>query len=122
MHRAEVLLEALGFGSTVAPGPPVEIVSAALGQVRVQLKERRERRHRDQEVPTSVSDEVLDVTLLVASSDVTEAVREQIVALQAEELSGERAFVRSDDLRDCDRGVVIRGLLGTPPKYSNAAT
>ena len=54
-----------------------------------------------------IADEVLDVALLVAPCDPAEAMREQVVALQAQELAGERPLGRADDLGDRDRGVVV---------------
>ena len=58
----------------------------------VQLGEGVERRHRDQEVPATEPDEALDVALLVAPGHPAEAVLEEEVALQAQELAGELAL------------------------------
>ena len=82
-QRRPVVGEQLLLGLPLATQATLKISHAPLTQMRVQLSERRERRHRHQEVAARVADEVLDVALLGTPSDPTGPVREQKMALQA---------------------------------------
>jgi hypothetical protein len=85
-HGGPVDLQPLGLALGLAPDPSVEVGEAAGGQVLVQFDEAGEARDRHQQVPPRVADVVLDVALLVAASDPTEVMVEEVVALQAQEL------------------------------------
>ena len=109
-HRRLVVGEQLRLGLPLATQATLKVSQAPLTQVRVELTERPERRHRHQEVAATVTDEVLDVALLVAPGDPAEAVREQKMALQPQELPGQRPLVRPHDPADRELRVVVRRL------------
>ncbi len=106
-HRGAVDLEALRLGLGLAAHAAEQVVEAQGGQVLVELGERVERRHRDEEVATTEPDEALDDALLVAPGDPAEPVLEEEVALQAQELARQLALAVTHDLGDRDRGVVV---------------
>ena len=79
-------------------GALVEVPAARLEEMPVERLERIDVRHRHEEPPPCGPQQPLDVPLLVGASHSTEVLREQVMALQAEELPGQLPFPALEDL------------------------
>jgi hypothetical protein len=107
-HRRPVLGEERRHRPRLPAHGSLLVLPAPLDQLIVQLVQRIDRRHRDQEVRPGIVQKPLDVTLLVRPTDETEVTGEQVVTLQPQELVGQLPLPRAHDPRHRRLAVVVR--------------
>jgi hypothetical protein len=112
-QRPPFLGEQVRFDGGLAPQPPRQVLPAVLLEPGVErLQAAADGRDRDEEVAPGVADERLDVPLPVGPPHPAEVVREEVVALQPQELPGGHAATASGDLGHGDLEVVVADAAG----------
>ena len=103
----ELASESLGVGVGLAPGAAAQVLATSLREDIIERREIVGDRDGDEEVPPRVADEVLDVTLLVGTSDQAEVGIEEVMALQSFKRFREDVAAAVGDLGDGGAGVVV---------------
>ena len=118
----QVTLHPLAYRLVVPTQLSPHPFQAPLFQVGVERIEARERRHRHQEVPTSISHQPFHLALVVTLAGTAEPVLEQVVRHQLREHTSTLAPAVSQDPGHSQSRVVVQDAPGTPPRNENAET
>src|SRR3954465_835815 len=82
LQRVQIALEALADALGVSPQPVIQPGQAALFEMGVQRRKARDLRERHQVVAPGITDQALNLALVVALARPAKAVEEQVVRLQ----------------------------------------